>query len=325
VKGARIFSFAGKVVVVAMLVWYIWKTVIANWGEVRSYNWDFDPVFMILSLLVFAAGYAFLAWIWGKVLGYVGCGVSFKAAFDIYFIGNLGRYLPGKVWTIAGTALMAERRGICPVTAGTASVFAQGYSIISSFVFFCMFFILRKIQLPGARFEWAALALVAFTVVFMVPSNMERAVNLMLSLVRRPTVKLGLTVGKASKIVGWYFLSWLTFGIAFWLFVISVTGDRDINPLFLAGAYAVAYVLGFLAFFVPGGLGVREGLLSVLLSSVIPMGVALLIAFLLRLVVTLIELGCVLVIIFPHIWNRMRGSLFRRKGVPNDTKETSGG
>jgi hypothetical protein len=163
----------------------------------------------------------------------------------------------------------------------------------------------------GIGYEWLSLLLAVFTVVFMIPANMEKGVNLMLRVLGRPTVALGLTVGKAARIVGWYFLSWIMFGAAFWLFVISVTGDRSINPLFLSGAYAVAYVLGFLAFFVPGGLGVREGLLSVLLSTAMPMGVALLIAFLLRLLVTAIELVCV-------------SFLFFRKGSVNG-KETQTG
>ncbi len=175
-----------------------------------------------------------------------------------------------------------------------------------------MFLIFRKLELSGIRYEWSALGLVAFTVVFMIPSNMERMVNFMLRTLKRETVSLGFTVGKAARIVWWYFISWLMFGAAFWLFVIAVTGNRTLNPFFLAGAYAVAYVLGFLAFFVPGGLGVREGLLSVLLSTAMPMGVSLLIAFLLRLLVTLIELICVSV-------------LFFRKGLPNGKKTTPAG
>ena len=295
---SRIGSVIGRISVAIIIAWYIWKTVVANWNQVSAYNWDFDPLFMTLSVLVFTAAYVFLAWVWGKVLTYVEQPVSFRDAWDIYFVGNLGRYIPGKVWTIAGTALMAGRRGVCPVTAGTASVFAQAYSVISSFVFFGFFLIFWPNDLPGIGFEWLSLLLFVFTVVFMIPSNMERAVNFMLRFLCRETVSLGLTVGKASRIVGWYFLSWLMFGAAFWLFVISVTGDRSINPLFLSGAYAVAYVLGFLAFFVPGGLGVREGLLSVLLAAVMPVGVALLIAFLLRLLVTAIELACVSVMFF---------------------------
>jgi hypothetical protein len=318
-------SWAGKIGVVFALAWYIWKTVIANWRQVSAYDWSFDPALMTLSVLVFAGAYVYLAWVWGKVLRSIGCEVTFRDAWDIYFIGNLGRYIPGKVWSIAGTALMAGRRGVCPVTAGTASVFAQAYSIISSFVFFSVFLILRQFELPGVRFEWAALGLAAFAVFFMMPSNMVRAVNLMLSLFGRETVSLGLTAGKAARIVWWYFLSWLMFGVAFWLFVMAVTGDRTLNPFFLAGAYAVAYVLGFFAFFVPGGLGVREGLLSVLLKTVMPQGVSLLIAFLLRLLVTIIESVCVLIVVLPRVFSNTRGPLLKRKGIPNGKKETSGG
>ena len=64
--------------------------------------------------------------------------------------------------------------------------------------------------------------------------------------------------------------------------------------VYAASAYAGAYVTGFVAFFVPGGIGVREGILGFLLGSVMPVGVALVVAVSSRLLVTGIELLCVL-------------------------------
>lgn len=308
----RVLSIAGKIAIFLVLAYFIWKTVLANWGQISVYSWDFNPVFMGLSFLMFFVGYMFLAWTWGRVLRYTGYPVPFRDAWEIYFIGNLGHYIPGKVWTVAGVAYLAERRGIPPMVAGAAAVFAQAYSMISSLAFFPVFLILWKSEPSWIHLEWAIPAVILFVAIFMFPANMERTLNIALSLFRRDRVSLGLTAGKAVRITGWYFISWLLFGTAFWLFVISVTGDRTLSPLLLTGAYATAYVAGYLAFFVPSGLGIREGVAGCLLASAMPTGVALLVTFLVRLPVTLVEIICVLIILI-------------RKGFPYGKNEATPG
>lgn len=295
-KIRALISTAVKILLTLVVFYYVWITVHANWAQVRGYSWDFNPALMGVSALMFWAAYAYLAWVWGKVLEYTGHGVSYRDAWDTYYIGNLGRYIPGKVWTIAGTAWIADRRGLPAAKTGTASVFAQAYSIISSFVFLAFFLIIKGAHVDGLDFRWLIPLIIVFTVVFIIPHNMEWLINRMLSALGRDSISLGLTVGKASRIVCWYFISWLLFGVAYWLFMAAVTNDSSLSLVILTAVFSAAYVGGFLAIFVPGGLGVREGLMSVMLAGTVPQAVGILTAFLVRLLVTAIELVCVLII-----------------------------
>jgi uncharacterized membrane protein YbhN (UPF0104 family) len=63
----------------------------------------------------------------------------------------------------------------------------------------------------------------------------------------------------------------------------------------LTGAFAFSLTIGFLAVFVPGGLGVREGILVLLLSLYFPLPVATLISIFSRLYISVVELGGFLV------------------------------
>ena len=50
------------------------------------------------------------------------CNWSAASAARIWTVSNLGKYLPGKVWAIAGMALMARQAGVSPAAAtGSAS------------------------------------------------------------------------------------------------------------------------------------------------------------------------------------------------------------
>jgi glycosyltransferase 2 family protein len=306
-KGFRVLSQLVKLTLAVAVLYFVIRAVLNNWAEVRSYSWNFDPLFMFLSVIVFLAGYILLAWIWRRFLGSTGHPVSFGAAWDIYFIGNLARYIPGKVWTIALTAWMAKRYGVPAVTAGTASVLAQAYSVISSLVIFALFFIFNGYPLQGISLEWTAPVFVLVLLIFLAPKNLERALNLLLVKLGRERSALGLNTAGAVKITLLYFLSWLVFGAAFWLFVMSITIDRSLQPFFLTGVFVVSYVTGFFAVFVPGGLGVREGVMGLLLAGYIPAGVGILVAFLLRLLTTMVELFCVVVVLIR------KGSLYGKE------------
>jgi uncharacterized membrane protein YbhN (UPF0104 family) len=63
--------------------------------------------------------------------------------------------------------------------------------------------------------------------------------------------------------------------------------------IFLTGALAISSTLGLIAIFAPSGLGVREGALVYLLSSIMPTPVAVIISILTRIWMTLIEIGLI--------------------------------
>ena len=287
-----------KLAIVIALFYYIGHTVITDWDAVRSFDWRIDPLFMALSCIGFITAYATLAGIWRIVLESFGYRIQFRSAWAIYFIGNLGRYIPGKVWTVAGVAYMGNKVGIPPVITGTAAVCAQAYAILSSFVFFILFFIFINTALFKAGFLWAVPVPVILILIFMVPRNLERMLNVILTRLGKEEVAILLSIGTAVKITFLYLCSWFVFGFAFWLFVSSIAGAGTFNLLYLTGVYAVSYVTGYLALFAPGGIGVREGIMSILLTSVISPGVAAVVAVLSRLMVTVVELLCVGIVFF---------------------------
>ncbi|HLF68991.1 MAG TPA: lysylphosphatidylglycerol synthase domain-containing protein, partial [Gaiellaceae bacterium] len=77
-------------------------------------------------------------------------------------------------------------------------------------------------------------------------------------------------------------VGWLGTGTAVYLLVTEATGDPP-PFLWLVGSYTAAYLVGFVAPLAPGGLGVREGMLVVLLGPSYGLGVAVAISLAIRL------------------------------------------
>ena len=80
-----------------------------------------------------------------------------------------------------------------------------------------------------------------------------------------------------------YLLLWVLLGAAFFLFIKSLCPISVSQLVVVTGIYAVAWSIGFLSVITPSGLGVREGVLSLLLTTVLPPATATLVALLARL------------------------------------------
>src|SRR5215216_5588892 len=102
-----------------------------NWAELRSQPlaWQIEPGWLILSALVVWAMYALLIVAWRVMLAGWGQRLDGWTAARIWTVSSLGKYLPGKVWAIAGMAVMAQRAGVAPWIATGAAVLLQALSI----------------------------------------------------------------------------------------------------------------------------------------------------------------------------------------------------
>lgn len=104
------------------------------------------------------------------------------------------------------------------------------------------------------------------------------------ALARRASVRLSVLVDgrQLAAIVAVDLLGWIATGAAVYLLVTAVTGTSPAF-LWLVGSYTAGYLVGFVAPLSPGGLGVREGMLVVLLAPHYGVGVALAVSLLIRL------------------------------------------
>ena len=85
-------------------------------------------------------------------------------------------------------------------------------------------------------------------------------------------------------------LSWATYGAALWMLARGLLADAAALPLTTAiGGFTLGYILGLLALFAPGGVGVRELVLIGLLAPSLGTGGAVAVSVASRVLLTLTE------------------------------------
>lgn len=130
--------------------------------------------------------------------------------------------------------------------------------------------------------------------VFLHPGVFYTVLNTLLRALKKETVPAAIKYWDIIQIFLFYIIIVLVQGVAFYLFVNALLYVPFQNLVGLTACFAVAGALGTLSFFAPSGLGVREGVLALLLSTYVISPVAVLISLLARIWVTLAEVTCAL-------------------------------
>jgi hypothetical protein len=254
------------------------------------FTWRVQPLLLVLSALVVWSMYALLIATWRLLVERWGGRLTMREAASIWTVSSLGKYVPGKVWAIAGMAVMAKRVGVPPWIATGAAVLNQVLAIGAG----VMVVALTGTSLLESRYPWLRTAmwiLLGVVIIGMFVLSSPDTVRRLLAVAgidagdtAGPPLSALLMAGVANLV------AWVGYGVALWLMARGLTAVP--LPLGLAiGAFAASYLMGFLALVAPAGLGVREGVFILMLDRTMGTPAAVALAVASRLLLTLTELG----------------------------------
>ncbi|HEY6277322.1 MAG TPA: lysylphosphatidylglycerol synthase transmembrane domain-containing protein [Streptosporangiaceae bacterium] len=226
---------------------------------------------------------------WRTVVSDLGSHLPLRAATRVMFISQLGKYVPGAVWVTAAQVELGRAHQVPRQRSATASVLAMLITLATGLL-------VAAATLPlssgnAVRHYWWALALAPPALVGLYPPLTNYVLNRLLRLARRPPLERRLSGAGMAKAVAWSLLGWGFFSVHAWLLVADLTG-KGINVLpIAAGAYALAWSVGFVLIPFPGGVGPRELAFIAALAPVMPRGSAIVVAVVSRLVLTIADLA----------------------------------
>ena len=253
----------------AAVVWYAARSLSGQWDAAASRLASIDPgwTWIIAATLVVFLTYVLLIETWRKVVVASDERLSFRDAARIWFVSNLGKYIPGKVWSIGAMTVMARQTGVTALVAGGSSIVVQLVSIVAglAIVLVAGTQLIDRPVLAGMLgiavvAGIAAITVFARPVASMVAAATGREVGA-ISISGRTVALATLRSGAA----------WIAYGVAFQLFVMGVLGEAGGATLSYIAVYAASYIIGFIALFAPGGVIVRE---SAMVAGMLRLGLA---------------------------------------------------
>ncbi len=257
--------------VAAIVVVYVFRAIGTKWGELRDGATALRPDWfgLLFASACIGAGYALLIAAWRLLLARWNSPLGVRSATRIWFVSSLGKYVPGKVWAIGAMAILARDAGASPLAATGSAIIMQLVNIAAGFAVVAMAgageLLATNPVLRGAA--WVTLAATVIGLAFG-PQLLVWAVTTATRLVRRPPVDMPLiSRGTLVLVFAANVAAWVAYGIGFGLFWRALLGSGGGISMAVLAVYTASYLVGFLTFFAPGGIGVREAVLAGLLIS----------------------------------------------------------
>jgi uncharacterized membrane protein YbhN (UPF0104 family) len=290
---------------VALVVAAVAYAVERDWTAVSRTVSRLSPLTVAASLLGALVGLLATVKSWQHLLHGLGSPLRTVPASQVFLTGQLARYLPGSVWAFLLQAQLGRRHAIPRTRSLIGVLLAVGVTTVSGLS-------LAVVTIPALESQWGSwvwlLAAGPLGLVCLLPRVLTALANLALRVLRRPPLVQPLPGRAVLAALLWSLVSWGAYGGQLWILGRDSSG-LGVGSLPLAtGAFALAVCAGFVAFVLPSGVGVREAVITVSLTSVMAPGTALAIALVSRLVCTAADvIGALVAGLVGHLAERRAG------------------
>ena len=282
----RMTRVIGILIAVAGLVFVV-RELVRNWDEIASTTSGADPAILVAGVVTGLASMALIGLGWRRCLSLLGVRPSMMRVFYGYFVGQLGKYVPGGIWPIVGRAEMARRDGVSASIAYGSTALSMGITYLAAILTVAGAFLTGGASDGGLEW-WPVLLLLPIGFLALHPVVVRWALALLSRFRKRELEVLVPSWATSVSLLIQHVPSWFGISTATWL-VASTLSPGAVSFRNIVLATCLSWVVGFLAVGVPGGIGVREAVF-VATATTLPMGTAAAVSLIARILFIVVDL-----------------------------------
>ncbi len=269
--------------------------------QLKAHEWEISIPGLIGSLFFGTVYFLIMAFAWALLLHNM-AGIKLVTALPTvqamraWLLTIMSRYLPGNVWHVISRMAFADKLSVGKAQILSSSTMEQGLAVIGAML-------IAAVSLPF----WPLAAIpqawvpnfILLTCLFLLglavlhPRILGPIIRWAAFRLHRPELDWQFEYRTIIQFVFIYALAAFSAGLALVAVMAGLGEFRATDMIFIIGSSALAWVIGYLSFITPSGLGVREGVLTALLVLVYPLPIAIVASLLFRVVCTLGEFAAV--------------------------------
>jgi len=282
---SRVARVLFAAVAVGLAVW----AVASRWDQVVDALGRMQGRWLVAAAVATVGNLVLTGMAWRAVLADLGSRLPFGPAARIFFVGQIGKYVPGSLWPVVVQAELGRDHGIARRRSAAATLVLILLSAFSALVM-----VLGSLPFVPAvahtGLGWTLLLVVPLLVTLH-PAVLGRLLDRVLALVGRPPLGEWTSLRGTAVALAWALASWIGAGTQVWCLTVALGAPRTWHTAAIAtGGYALAWVAGLVVVVAPAGAGARELALATLLSSVLDTGAVVVVVLLSRLLFTAADL-----------------------------------
>jgi uncharacterized membrane protein YbhN (UPF0104 family) len=260
-----------RIILAVLVVGAVGAAVARNWAAVSADLRKVDAGSLLLAAALCALAPVLTVLGWRRILADLGSPLHLAPAGGIFFVGQLGKYLPGSVWSIVAQAEMGARLHIPRRRSAVVGLITMGLAAICGLAVGLPALPLLFNRDDSRAVAWAMLLALPLFALMLWPPLLNWGIALGLRVLHREPLEHSLS-GRAVVYTAVCFIgAWLASGTHAWVLVQAV-GGSTVGPAHLAlvsvCGFALASSLAMFTVVLPAGVGAREGLMVLLLAPV---------------------------------------------------------
>jgi uncharacterized membrane protein YbhN (UPF0104 family) len=249
-----------KLGIVAIIAWGVHRTIASGLHELGEHPFHVDPAWLVACGGLYLLALLPASLFWRHVLRTLGQDVGIAETVRAYYVGNIGKYVPGKALVIILRAGLIRSHRV-DTSVATVSIFVETLTLMASGS--CLAAVTLAVWHP--EHGWYAVAALGMMLVVGLPTlppifrwvlhwtNRTRATTVPRAQLQR--------LGYATLAVGWLAgcATWTLMALSQWASLRALGADTHLLtdlPLCVS-IVTLSTVAGFLSF-IPGGFGVRD-------------------------------------------------------------------
>ena len=237
-----------------------WKRVHAALESARPGWLVLAAIFAVIGLLTSMAAFR-------EVLAATARRLPVRDVGRVHFISQLGKYIPGSVWSIVALTELARRYRISRRAAASAGVLTLVFSLVTGGIVGITLVVIAAARTTSGL--WWLVLLIPVAVALGHPRVVVSVLNRVLRLARREPIEAELHGRALRDPLGWLLATWLFLGLQCWALTVALGADAPASLIPAIGGFALAYTAGTLFIPAPAGAGIREAVLAVSLVTVV--------------------------------------------------------
>jgi len=264
----RTASFA----IVACIGYFLWRAFRRNWSTIREQPLHPNYLFVALAFASVIVASLLAAWAWHLSVNYLSqddTRITLGQSVATVTASGLTKYVPGKIWAYALQVYWLTNLGFSKSLVLYVNLVNLAISLICNVILGLGCWLVASSSFR----ELAGLALVSLLAldlacIWFSRPVLNATVRLLNKLFKRNLSYFRISPKMMLQLQAVHFLASFMSGFSIFLLSIGVGYSVDAKLGFLiAASTLISDVVGYLAFMVPGGIGVREGLMYAMLGG----------------------------------------------------------
>jgi len=269
---------SGKIIGIALMILsiaFIAKTIAGmDIGAVKLQRPGLSILYLLIFSVIYTVSVATEGYAWNLILEFLhGDKIPYETAIQVYGKSNIAKYLPGNVLHYAGRNLMGARLGWNHSDIIMSSILEIGLAFGSAAIFALLFahkqffnILQNAVHTITSSRVGIILAIFAFLALIGIVWAVASKAKYREKLKRFFTKKFGVLFARTFLVYAATFFIRGMLLVLIFVFILNIAVTTD-QILIIITASILSWMAGFITIGAPGGLGVRESVLILMLAS----------------------------------------------------------